>query len=120
MGISDYYNNTLYGSPYDKSKLINSSNITLNFSEIDPFNIFNDNSVRNLGIVNRFLIKPAYTALKISLETTINYNINTFKLVYILILSLFLGGTFIMYVFVWRPFENRLNTTVKINFFYFF
>ncbi len=116
LGLEGYFNNTLYGSKFDKSKGIGitNKNKTFNLSEIDPIEIFNDNTVRNLGLVNRFFIKPAYTTLKMKLESTINDNIKTFEIVYIITLSLFLAGVFILYVFVWRPFENSLNTTVNI------
>ncbi len=116
-GINNYFNNTLYGSKYDKSKDIahNNKNQSLNLSEFDPFEIFNDNNVRNLGLVNRFLLKNAYTHLKNNLQETIDDNIKTFEIVYIIILSLFLAGVFILYVFVWRPFENSLN--ISVNYF---
>ena len=74
--------------------------------------IFNENSIRNIGLVNRFIIRPAYEALKTQLETTINDSINVFKLIYIVVLSIFLTSVFCIYLFVWRPFENALNLTV--------
>lgn len=126
------FNNTLYNSPYasdlnnrdinSTTSANNSMNINNNFnstisniaySNLDPFSIFNENSVRNLGLVNRFLIRPSYEALKIQLETTINNSVNTFQLIYIVILSIFLSMILVFYLFVWRPFENALNTTVK-------
>lgn len=118
LGLEAYYNNTLYGTKYEKFKGvgINSKNQTFNLSEFDPIEIFNDNTVRNLGLVNRFLIKPAYSTLKIKLESTIDNNIKTFQVIYIVTLSLFLAAIFILYVFVWRPFENSLNTTVNLFF----
>ncbi len=115
-GLEGYFNNTLYGTKYDKSKGsgINNKNKSVNLSELDPIEIFNDNTVRNLGLVNRFLLKPAYTTLKLKLESTINDNVQAFEVIYIVTLSLFLAGIFIFYVFVWRPFENSLNTTVNL------
>jgi len=114
-GLEGFFNNTLYGKKHDISqgKGINYKNQTFNLSEYDPIEIFNDNTVRNLGLVNRFLIKPAYTELKLKLESTIDENIKTFEVVYTIILSLFMAGVFILYVFVWRPFEDRLNSTVN-------
>ena len=122
------YNNTLLNSPY-LSMIISNQNFTntgndtdmnLN-SNLDPFSIFNENSIRNIGLVNRFLLRPAYEALKMQLETTINDSINTFKTIYIAVLSIFLAILFIFYLFVWIPFENALNTTViNVNFFFFF
>jgi len=80
----------------------------------DPFNIFNENYIRNLGIVNRFIIRPAYETLKSNLENSISNNLNTFKLIYIIVLSVFISGILFVYLFLWRPFENKLNATVKI------
>lgn len=114
-GIENLFNNTLYGTKFDKSKGIgtNNNNQTFNLSAYDPIEIFNDNTVRNLGLVNKFLIKPAYSELRSKLEYTINENIKTFQVVYIVTLSVFLAAIFVLYVFVWRPFEDRLNTIVN-------
>jgi len=131
-----YNPNTNKTSPVNKTlRILESTNIPLsksnsdivsiaaiasfNSSLYDPFNIFNENSMRNLALVNRFIIRPAYEALKLSLETSITDNLNTFRLIYILILSIFISGVLFVYLFLWRPFENRLNTTV-IFFYYFF
>lgn len=126
LGIIEYYNNTLYRTKYDlsQSSVKNKFNQTVNLSQYDPFEIFNDNTVRNLGLVNRFFIKPAYTALKLNLRSLIDSNISTFEIIYIITLSIFLAIVFILYVFIWRPFENSLNTTVgffrlNIIFYYF-
>jgi len=119
--FSSNFNNTLFNSPYatfsDNAPNNNTGNITINNNNnnnIDPFSIFNDNSIRNIGLVNRFLLRPAYEALKTQLETTINNSIDTFKMIYIIILSIFLSIILLFYLFVWRPFENALNTTVKL------
>lgn len=114
------FNNTLYNSPFanelnadvNKNNTLNTTMINNFYSNLDPFSIFNENSIRNIGLVNRFIIRPAYEALKTQLETTINDSINTFKTIYIVILSIFLAIIFIFYLFVWIPFENALNTTV--------
>jgi len=83
-------------------------------SNHDPFNIFNENSIRNLGLVNRFIIRPAYEALKLKLENSISDNLKTFRLIYIIIISIFIAGVLFIYLFLWRRFENRLNNTVMI------
>lgn len=125
------FNNTLFNSPYastlfsdpnqtntgNSTSIINNNNNDIPNNNLDPFSIFNENSIRNIGLVNRFLLRPAYEALKTQLETTINDSINTFKTIYIIILSIFLAVIFIFYLFVWIPFENALNTTVINDFF---
>lgn len=129
-GTKNTFNNTLFNSLYAASILIidqnntntgnstsadsNNNNPNTNF---DPFDIFNQNTIRNIGIVNRFLLRPAYEALKRQLETTINNSINSFKTVYIIVLSIFLAIIFIFYLLVWIPFENALNTTVNFKYF---
>ncbi len=107
-----YFNNTLINSPYEY--YYDNKNITsMNISDLDPFSIFNENSIRNIGLVNRFLLRPAYEALKTKLEATINNSIDTFKMIYIILLSVFLAIILLFYLFVWIPFENALNTTVN-------
>lgn len=112
----------------DSNILVNKSNsdsvsvsaTDLNNNLYDPFDIFNENSIRNLGLVNRFMIRPAYEALKLKLETSIIDNLNTFKLIYIIILTIFISAVFFVYLFLWRPFENRLNATVIFIIFFFY
>jgi len=114
-GLEKYFNNTLFGTKYDLSQGlgINDKNQTFNLSDFDPIEIFNENTVRDLALVNRFLITPVYTSLKENLKATIDNNIKTFQVIYIVVLSWFLGGVFIVYVFIWRPFENSLSSTVN-------
>jgi hypothetical protein len=105
---TDYiFNNTLYGSGFDK----NFTNPP-EASKFDPFRIFNDVSHRNLVILSRFLLRPAYSALKIQMQNSIDNSISTFQTIYIVCFSIFFAGTVIIYIFVWRPFENGLNQTV--------
>ncbi len=102
------YNNTLYG--HSSNKIYDSDEFVRN----DPFQIFNDPSHKNLVILNRYLIRPAYVALKTQLKTSIDGSMNTFQTIYIIVFSLFLSLIFVVYLFVWRPFENSLNQTVFI------
>jgi hypothetical protein len=108
LNNSYVFNNTLY----------NTTSVTPTPSDLkqfDPFNIFNDDSVRDLGIVNRYLIRPAYEALLSQLEMSINNSVNTFQLIYVIVFSIFFASLVVIYLFVWRPFENNLNQTVIIH-----
>lgn len=87
------------------------------FLDADPFKIFNDNSHRNLGILNRYLLRPAYSALKQQMSTSINNSVKMFETIYIVLLSIFFVSLIAVYLLIWRPFENGLNQTV-INFCY--
>ena len=107
------YNNTLFGSSYDRTNKASYNTSNANGNKYDPFDYFNENSMRNLGLVNRFIIRPAYETLKLHLENSITTSLDTFKLIYIIVISIFLSGVILIYLFFWRPFENRLNTTVK-------
>ena len=80
--------------------------------DLNPFKIFNKVSLRNLGIVNRFIIKPTYEAMKNEFENIFNNSIKLFKIIYIIILSIFLSLIFICYLFLWKPFETNLNSKV--------
>jgi len=100
------YNNTLYG--YSTWNDVNTDDYIRN----DPFQIFNDPSHLNLVILNRYLLRPTYIALKNQLKTSINSSMNTFQTIFITVFSLFLTGNLVTYFFVWRPFENSLNQTV--------
>jgi hypothetical protein len=67
-----------------------------------------------LVILNRYLLRPAYKALKTQLKTSIDGSMNTFQTIYIVVFSIFLSSLVVIYLFIWRPFENGLNQTVNI------
>lgn len=127
------FNNTLYNSSFASSlkymdgknneTAVTSSNTTVTdnntniitfntYNTLDPFSIFNDNSIRNIGLVNRFLIRPSYEALRSQLETSINSRINSFELTCVVIISTLISFIVIYFFFIWRPFEDALNTSV--------
>merc|ERR1712032_1603604 len=68
--------------------------------------------MRNLGIVNRLIIKPTYEVLKDDFENIFNNSLYLFKSIYILILSIFLSLFFVCYLFVWKPFEQNLSDNI--------
>ena len=109
-GKSFVYNNTLFGSIYDPSQ-----NDPL-YIQNNPFSIFNDASHKNLVILNRFLLRPTFLALKNQLKTSINNSLSTFRTIYIIVFSIFFSSLTIIYLFIWRPFENGLNTTVSFTY----
>jgi hypothetical protein len=102
------YNNTLYGSDLDPS-LKNDL-----YLQKHPFTIFNDASHKNLVILNKFLLRPTFLALKNQLKASINNSLTMFQTIYIIVFSIFFSSLTIIYLFIWRPFENGLNTTVSI------
>jgi hypothetical protein len=91
----------------------NRTNLSTDYLNSDPFKIFNDNSHRNLAILNRFLLRPAYSALKGQMKTSINNSVSMFETIYIVLLSIFFVSIVGLYLLIWRPFENGLNQTVK-------
>jgi len=102
------FNNTLKGLPLNPAP----SNDAL-YDSIDPFQIFNDASHKNLVILNRYLLRPAYVALKNQLKKSIDDSMNFFQTVYIVVFSIFISSLVVIYLFIWRPFENGLNQTVR-------
>lgn len=104
------YNNTEYLSPYDKTP----NKTDKSYNDHDPFQIFNDNIHRNLVLVDRFIIRPAFEALKTQMQTSIDSSVSTFQTIYIIIFSIFIASLCLFYMFLWRPFENGLNQTVNI------
>ncbi len=100
------YNNTLIGSEFDISLSDN------DYISNDPFQIFNDPTHMNLIILTRYLLRPAYAALKNQLKISISGSMSTFETLYIIIFSVFLTGVVVTYLFIWRPFEDSLNQTI--------
>jgi hypothetical protein len=112
MDILNNKNNNVMNNNINNS-INNITNIINNYDDnLNPFKIFNEDSIRNLGVINRFIIKPTYEALKNEFENTFNNSIELFKLIYIIILSIFISLIFISYIFLWKPFEQELNSKV--------
>jgi hypothetical protein len=102
------YNNTIKGSPFEMVSA------NPNYNSNDIFEIFNDASHLNLIILTRFLIRPAFEALKIQLETDIDENIASFETIYIVVFCFYFTFISSVYFLIWRPFENDLNQTVLL------
>jgi hypothetical protein len=100
------FNNTLYKSEFER-------NLTKPDSNKDPFFIFNDQTVRNLGFFNLYLIKPVFENLLTKLGESIGSFKETYKFIYISLFSLFLTLVCFIYFLVIKPFENNLNDTVR-------
>lgn len=104
----NYTNNTLNNTSFG-----NSSGSGGNNKDLDPFLFFNENKVKNLLLIIRFIIKPAYEDLKTTMENTIFNYIDSFNLIYIIVITIFLTTIVIFYVLIWLPFQTNLNTTVN-------
>ena len=104
------FNNTLYSTTVAGAE--SPTNYNKTNDAVHPFNIFNTEQVQDLSIINQYIIGKAYKNLTENLEASITDSITTFKLIYIVILCLFFANMLILYLFIWRPFENNLNQTV--------
>lgn len=84
--------------------------------EIEDYNIdkvLNNNRLKNLGIVNMYLIRPAFETLVNTLKTDITNIINSFHQVYVIAFICFFFFLITVYFIIWRPFVNNLDTQVK-------
>ena len=102
------YNNTIKGSPFEMVSA------NPNYNSNDIFEIFNDPSHLNLVILTRFLLRPAYEALKSQLVTDIDQSITSFETIYIVVFCFYFTFILFLYLLIWRPFENDLNQTVLL------
>jgi len=107
--VNFIFNNTLVGSKIDPTQ-----NNPL-YQSTDPFLIFNDPSHKNLVILSRYLLRPAFVALKAQLKSSIDSSLNLFTTIYIILFAVFFAAQIFIYLFIWRPFENGLNQTVICN-----
>jgi hypothetical protein len=106
------FNNTLYRANVAGAE--SPSNFNKTNDSIHPFRIFDSEQVQDLSIINQFIIGKAYKHLTDKLETSITDSISAFKLIYIVILCIYFASMLILYLFIWRPFENNLNQTVHM------
>jgi hypothetical protein len=117
--IDDKYNNTIYNinkekeKDKNKTKTINDMNLGDN---IDPFEIFNSERLKNLNIVFKFLIRPSYQNLVFIIKDYTERTKYFFKIFMIILHSFYLGLITFIYFLVWRQFENNLNSKVMIIF----
>jgi hypothetical protein len=77
--------------------------------------IFNEKEILNLNIQFRYIIQPAYESINLSLSNFIKDTMQNFNTIYITIFSIFITLLFLIYVGIWRPFENNLNQTVSFE-----
>ncbi len=108
--VDPAYNNSLYNSGDANSE--SSANPNNSIDDIHPFKIFNTGTVADLSIINRFIIRPAYKYLTSQLQAGINDSMSSFRLIYIIVFSVYFTLLIVFYLFVWRPFESNLNQTV--------
>ncbi len=90
--------------------------ISANNSALDSkklIDIFNEKEMLNLNIQFRYIIQPAYESINLSLSNFIKDTMQNFNTIYITIFSIFITLLFIIYLVIWRPFENNLNQTVS-------
>lgn len=110
--IKSNYNYWHNITAYDFSDIL-SSNFSLdNFSS---FAIFNDIILRNLNIINEFIIKPAYTTINNSLISNMGDIIFLYSLIFIGAFAVFLASVLLFYILDWIPFQNHLDSTVSEN-----
>jgi hypothetical protein len=68
---------------------------------------------KNLLVLGRWFIRPAFLALRQNMKLTINNSLVNFQTVYLASFSIFMGVVLMLYIFIWRPFESTLNQMVK-------
>ena len=110
--LSEVNNNEYILSASIKTKYLD---LIENFSldNLSSFNIFNDVVIRNLNIMNLYLVKPGYLDLNSSLITNMSDMLSLYSLIFIVAFALFLASVLLFYFFDWRPFQNNLDSTVK-------
>lgn len=87
-------------------------NEKFNLDDLSTFSIFNDIVLRNLNIINLFLIQPAYSDINNSLISNMRDILNLYSLLFIGFFTLFIASVLIFYFFDWRPLQDNLDSTV--------
>jgi len=84
-----------------------------NLDDLSNFSIFNESVLKNLNIINLFLLQPAYLTINQSLITNLGDIIKLYSLIFIGFFTLFIVSVLIFYFFDWTPLQNNLDSTVK-------
>ena len=111
----DVYNNTLYGTNQTTiQSQFNSSNTTLMeiYETINPMNLFNSETHKNLIITYNFIFKEIFTLISNKMNLSIeDYFIFNSNVLYALI-WLFIGIVSCLYFFAVIPVEVKLNEMI--------
>ncbi len=83
-----------------------------NLDGLSTFRIFNEIVLRNLNIINLFIIQPAYKEINQSLISNMADILNLYSLIFIGFFTLFIASVLLFYFFDWRPLQNNLDSTV--------
>ncbi len=93
-------------------------NDKFNLNNLSTFSIFNDIVLRNLNIINLFLVQPAYSKIHESLIRNMGDILNNYSLLFIGFFTLFIASVLMFFFFDWRPLQNNLDSTVFLFLFF--
>ena len=78
--------------------------------QIEDFNY--ENVHKNLNIMFKELIFPNHNELRMTYIDSVKKKLKNNRLLYVIIISVYLGLVFAFYLCIWIPFEKRLNQTI--------
>lgn len=106
------HNNSLYGTEYYEEFESTNQTIMEIYEKIDPINLFNSDTHKNLIITYSYIFKELFTLISTKMQESIEkYFNNNSNILYIMI-WVFIGLVGCLYFFVLMPIEANLNEMI--------
>lgn len=108
------FNNTLIGTKLYDDLLPDNEKELIVYDRLNPINLIKENGIKDLTIIILFVFKLFFKDFRVYYIIGISNELEQINIVFIITISIFSAGILFLFLFVWRPFETRLNKTVTI------
>lgn len=107
------YNNSLLGTPdYDKLRESYTDD-PIDYESQNSLQLFNSKEMKDLSIMLRFIYMPFFNDWLDKYTEGLESMIDSIKNVLVMLIILFSILLVCIFIFFWKPFENKLNKTVS-------
>lgn len=108
------YNNTLFGTDLYEMYFpkTNNQEIMKRYFNLAPLQLFKSKEYYNIKLIFDYFLKPAFVLLNTELEKAIDAYILEKEVAFYLVSALYLFFVICLYLFIWKPFEFKLNNMI--------
>ena len=109
------YNCSLMGTDKEKNLFPNSdtnSEEYLSYIEMHPINVYNSEENYVINRIYRYILSNTFPLFGNKFSKEIVNGINYIKNFFIVIIFVFIFVKMLLYIFVWIPYENKINTVI--------
>lgn len=109
------YNNTLLGTKLNDALRPTEENDKKLYDALNSIRLIERKGIKELTIAVLFVFRYFFDDFQRNYMIGIRNELNVISRIFTITVSVFSAFIVLLFFFVWRPFENNLNKTVKIN-----